>query len=138
MYKIGTLVLYDKRGVYKIESIGPSLVRGTSGDYYKLRAIFSTGNEIIYTPVDMVASMRPLISNSEATNYLELFVRLEPHAFHCDGEDHSGGRVAQIAHAVAYEDLIHDVVKTGNDEGENTWNRKFQQQLPRIFCAQIG
>ena len=82
MYKIGTLVLYDKRGVYKIESIGPSLVRGTSGDYYKLRAIFSTGNEIIYTPVDMVASMRPLISNSEATNYLELFARLEPHAFH--------------------------------------------------------
>ena len=76
MYKIGTLVLYDKRGVYKIESIGPSLVRGTSGDYYKLRAIFSTGNEIIYTPVDMVASMRPLISNSEATNYLELFARL--------------------------------------------------------------
>ena len=82
MYKIGTLVFYDKRGVYKIESVGPSPVRGTPGDYYKLCAIFSTSNEIIYTPVDMVTSMRPLISRGEAANYLELFARLEPHAFH--------------------------------------------------------
>lgn len=81
MYKIGTLVVYDKRGVYKIESVGPSPVREISGDYYKLRAIFSNSNEIIYTPVDMVTSMRPLISSGEAANYLELFARLEPHAF---------------------------------------------------------
>ena len=51
MYKIGTLVLYDKRGVYKIESVGPPPVQGTSGNYYKLRAVFSNSNEIIYTPV---------------------------------------------------------------------------------------
>ena len=81
MYKIGTLVLYDKRGVYKIESVGPPPVQGTAGNYYKLRAVFSNSNEIIYTPVDMVASMRPLISNSEATNYLELFAQMEPRVF---------------------------------------------------------
>lgn len=57
-------------------------MRGTAGDYYKLRAMFSNTNEIIYTPVDMAASMRPLISSGEAANYLELFARLEPHAFH--------------------------------------------------------
>lgn len=41
MYKIGTPVLYDKRGVYKIEGVGSPPVRGTSGNYYKLRAVFS-------------------------------------------------------------------------------------------------
>lgn len=51
MYEIGTLVLYDKRGVYKVESVGAPPVRGTAGDYYKLCAVFSSSNEIIYTPV---------------------------------------------------------------------------------------
>lgn len=81
MYKIGTLVLYDKRGVYKIEGVGPPPVQGTSGNYYKLRAVFSNSNEIIYTPVDMVTSMRPLIINSEAANYLEQFAQMEPRVF---------------------------------------------------------
>nr|WP_325222269.1 hypothetical protein [uncultured Oscillibacter sp.] len=81
MYRIGTLVLNDKRGVYKIESEGPPPVRGNFGDYYKLRAVFSSSNEIIYTPVDMVTSMRPLISSGEAANYLELFAQLEPRGF---------------------------------------------------------
>lgn len=82
MYKIGTLVLYDKRGVYKIESVGAPPVQEASGDYYKLCAVFSSSNEIIYTPVDMASSMRPLISSGEAANYLELFAQLEPHVFH--------------------------------------------------------
>lgn len=81
MYEVGTLVLYDKRGVYKIESVGAPPIRGTSGDYYKLCAVFSNSNEIIYTPVDTVSSMRPLISGSEAAHYLELFSQLEPHVF---------------------------------------------------------
>ena len=81
MYRIGTLVLYDKRGVYKIESEGPPPVRRNFGDYYKLCAVFSNSNETIYTPVDMVTSMRPLISSGEAANYLELFAQLEPRVF---------------------------------------------------------
>lgn len=81
MYEIGTLVLYDKRGVYKVESVGTPPVHGASGDYYKLCAVFSSSNETIYTPVDTTSSMRPLISSSEAANYLELFSRLEPHAY---------------------------------------------------------
>ena len=97
MYKTGVLVLYDKRGVYKIESEGPPPVRGTAGDYYKLRAMFSNTNEIIYTPVDMAASMRPLISSGEAANYLELFARLEPHVFH-------PGKAMDLA--VHYRDML--------------------------------
>lgn len=82
MYEVGTLVLYDKRGVYRIESMGAPPVREISGDYYRLCAVFSNSNEIIYTPADTVSSMRPLISGSEAAHYLELFSQLEPHVFH--------------------------------------------------------
>lgn len=68
MYRAGTLILYERRGVYEIESIGepPSSVEG-GGLYYKLRSPFSTSNEIIYTPVDTTAFMRPLCS---ATRFL--------------------------------------------------------------------
>lgn len=81
MYEVGALVLYDKRGVYKVDSVGPPPVRGTTGDYYKLCAVFSNSNEIIYTPVDMTSSMRPLIGSGEAVHHLELFSQLEPHVF---------------------------------------------------------
>ena len=81
MYEIGTLVLYGKRGVYKVDSVGAPPVRGTSGDYYKLCALFSNSNEIIYTPVDTISTMRPLISRSEAVHYLELFSKQETHIF---------------------------------------------------------
>lgn len=81
MYEIGTLVLYDKRGVYKVESVGVPPVRWAASDYYELCAVFSNSNEMIYTPVDMTSSMRPLISGGEAAHYLELFGQLEPHVF---------------------------------------------------------
>lgn len=78
MYGIGTLVLYDKRGVYKVESVGTAPVHGAAGDYYKLCAVFSSSNETIYVPVDTASAMRPLIGGGEAARYLELFSRLEP------------------------------------------------------------
>ena len=81
MYEIGTLVLYNKRGVYKVDNVGTPPVRGTTDDYYKLCAVFSNSNEIIYTPVDMVSSMRPLIGSGEAVHYLKLFPQLEPQMF---------------------------------------------------------
>lgn len=81
MYEIGTLVLYHKKGVYRVDSVGAPPVRGTAGDYYKLCAVFSNSNEIIYTPVDAVSSMRPLISSGEAVHHLELFSQLEPQVF---------------------------------------------------------
>lgn len=82
MYEAGTLILYDRRGVYEIESTGaPPLPRDDGCTYYKLRSPFSISNEIIYTPVDTAAFMRPLISESQVSGYLELAARLEPQAF---------------------------------------------------------
>lgn len=82
MFAVGTPVLYSRTGVCTVEGIGP--VPGQSRDkqdYYKLRALFSTSGELIYTPVVGAASMRPLIGVKEATSYLEQFSRLEPTAF---------------------------------------------------------
>ncbi len=85
MYGIGTLVLYDRSGVYKIEGVGTPPVRGAAGDYYKLCAVFSSSHEVIYTLVDGTSPMRLLITSGEALRYLELFVKLEPPAF-CSGK----------------------------------------------------
>lgn len=82
MYAVGTLILYDRRGVYEIESLGappPPIDDGCL--YYKLRSPFSSSNEIIYTPVDTSAFMRPLISEGKVSEYLELASRLEPQTF---------------------------------------------------------
>lgn len=78
MYKIGTLLLYDRRGVCRVESVGPAPIREARGSYYKLRALFSGSGEVIYTPVEGPAPMRPLIGGAEAEAYLEDFSRLEP------------------------------------------------------------
>lgn len=97
MYGIGTLVLYDRRGVYRVEGVGAPPVRGASGEYYKLSAVFSRSGEIIYAPVNMAASMRPLIGRGEAAGYLERFSGLEPPVFR-------SGRAADLS--AHYRDLL--------------------------------
>ena len=82
MYTVGTLVLYDRRGVYEVESTQASPLPQNDGCmYYKLRAPFSSSNEVIYIPVDTAAFMRPLIGESEVSAYFELSSRLEPKVF---------------------------------------------------------
>lgn len=82
VYVVGTLVLYDRRGVYEVESVGaPPPPRDEEGVYYKLRSPFSSSNEIIYIPVNSTAFMRPLISEGKVPEYFELASRLEPQVF---------------------------------------------------------
>lgn len=82
MYEIGTLIVYDRRGVFQIESAGASpLPRDDGCIYYKLRSASSTNSEVIYIPVDTAAPMRPLISEAEAYEYLALSSRLEPQIY---------------------------------------------------------
>ena len=80
MYAVGTLVLYSRMGVCRVESIGAAPSPQAAGrSYYKLRSVFSSGNElVIYAPVDTAIFMRPLISGAEAVDYLERFPCLEP------------------------------------------------------------
>lgn len=73
------MILYGRAGVCEIESIGvPPFQKDDGRRYYKLRLVFSTSNELIYTPVGPAAVMRPLISAGEALNHLERFAKSEP------------------------------------------------------------
>ena len=82
MYEAGTLVLFDRRGVYQIESIGePPLSVSDEVLYYKLCSAFSGSGEIIYIPVNTTVFMRPLISESQVLEYLELSLQMEPQVF---------------------------------------------------------
>ena len=50
-----------------------------------------------------------------------------------DGEDDVGSAVAQIAHAPANEDLVHDVVKGIHQQGDDAGNGEFCNQPPDGF-----
>ena len=83
MYAVGTQILYERRGVYEIESVGaPPMPTEDGCDYYKLRSVFSCSKEIIYIPVDTNAFMRPLINEEQVSEYLELASQLEPQVFY--------------------------------------------------------
>ena len=83
MYTVGTSILYGRTGVCKIESIGaPSFQKHDGRQYYKLLPVFSTSGELIYVPLDMAASIRPLISSGAALEYLRRFPELDPPVFH--------------------------------------------------------
>ena len=75
--------MYERRGVYEVESIGaPPMPTEDGCDYYKLRSAFSGSKEIIYIPVDTNAFMRPLVNEGQVIEYLELASTLEPQVFH--------------------------------------------------------
>lgn len=74
--------MYERRGVYEVESVGaPPMPTKDGCDYYKLRSAFSGSKEIIYIPVDTNAFMRPLVSEGQVSEYLELVSQLEPQVF---------------------------------------------------------
>ena len=82
MYEIGAIVLYERRGVYRVADVGtPSLRESDTQFYYKLLPVFSNHNEIIYIPVDTTAFIRLLISESEVSEYLKLYTQLKPQIF---------------------------------------------------------
>ena len=82
MYTVGTPILYGRTGVCRVEGIGtPHFQKDDGQTYYTLRSVFSTSGELIYVPVDTVASMRPLIGREEAADYLGLISQLELKSF---------------------------------------------------------
>ena len=82
MYAVGTSILYGRTGVCRVEGIGtPHFQKDDGRTYYTLRSVFSTSGELIYVPVDTVASMRPLINCKEAADYLGLLSQLKPKSF---------------------------------------------------------
>lgn len=72
MFRIGSYVMYGKRGVCKVEDIGKFFEESMqdSREYYKLSPIFIKGDQV-YIPVENHMFMRELISSDTAKKYLE-------------------------------------------------------------------
>ena len=73
MFRIGSYVMYGKRGVCKVEDIGKFFKEsmGDSREYYKLSPIFVKGDQV-YIPVENQVFMRQVISSDAAKKYLDL------------------------------------------------------------------
>ncbi len=64
MFNIGDLVVYNKTGVCRVNSVGKSTVIKSDSDYYTLKPLHSP--DTIYVPVDTKAYMRAIMDKDEA------------------------------------------------------------------------
>ncbi|MCC8022696.1 MAG: CarD family transcriptional regulator [Clostridiales bacterium] len=66
MFEAGDLIVYGSEGVCRVESVGHPEISSLDRErtYYTLAPLYRDG--IIYTPVDTVVFMRPVISKEDA------------------------------------------------------------------------
>lgn len=84
MYQAGDYIMYGSTGVCRVEEIGKP-VGFSDGDtlYYKLSPLYDT--EVIYTPVDTKAFMRPVMSKEQAEKLIDRIPEI-PETL-CDNRD---------------------------------------------------
>lgn len=67
MFSVGEKVVYKTNAVCNVEAVEtPVFVKETGKKYYKLRYLFSNGNEVVYVPVDSEVNVRAVMSKDEA------------------------------------------------------------------------
>lgn len=70
MYQTGDFIMYGNTGVCRIEEIGKhTAISNDDTLYYKLSPVYDT--EVIYTPVDTKAFMRPVMSREQAEELID-------------------------------------------------------------------
>ena len=70
MYQVGDLVMYGNTGVCRVEDIGhPQGISEKEQLYYTLAPVYD--KEVIYTPVDTKAFMRPVMSRADAERFID-------------------------------------------------------------------
>lgn len=77
MYKAGQLVVYNGEGVCRVEAVGIPKLTGMEAkcDYYTLRPVGR--NVTIYIPVDTNAYMRPVMTKTEARDFIRQMPQIE-------------------------------------------------------------
>jgi len=79
LFSVGDKVVYKTDSVCIVESIEtPAFVKDKEKKYYKLKSLFSKGNEVAYVPVDSEVSVRAVITCIEAEKYIAELKNLEP------------------------------------------------------------
>lgn len=70
MYQAGDLIMYGNTGVCRVEGVGhPDGISDKETLYYKLVPVYDT--EVIYTPVDTKAFMRPVMDKEQAEKLID-------------------------------------------------------------------
>ncbi len=105
LYKVGQLVVYGNKGVYKIEDIGYPEIEWLKSEreYYTLEPIFK--GEKIFIPVDTDIFMRPVMSRDDALN----FIRKIPQIDSMDNENFKNPRSTESYYQTSLES--HDLTK---------------------------
>lgn len=82
LFSVGEKVVYKTNAVCNVESIEtPVFVKEKDKKYYKLRYLFSNGNEVVYVPVDSAVTIRGVMSAEEAGNCFEVLKNEEAPSF---------------------------------------------------------
>ncbi len=70
MFRVGEIVVYGVKGVYRIENIGTPEIDwlDSSKEYYTLMPVYR--EEKVFIPVDADVYIRPIISREEADNFI--------------------------------------------------------------------
>lgn len=147
MYAVGTSILYGRIGVCRIESIGaPPFQKGPAPSYYKLRAVFSTSNELIYVPVDTAPLMRPLIGVGEASACLQRFAQMKPQVFRFRRMPDLIAHYQQLLSSCRLEDCLLLIKEVYTKERELAGHRKKLGQVDtrylkiaeRLVCEELA
>ena len=78
LFSVGEKVVYKTNAVCNVEAVEtPVFVKESGKKYYKLRYLFSNGNEVVYVPVDSDVSIRAVMSEKEAEKCLDTLRNVE-------------------------------------------------------------
>ena len=82
MFSVGEKVVYKTNAVCTVEAVEiPSFVKESGRKYYKLRYLFSNGNEVVYVPVDSDVGIRTVMSEKQAEECLKTLRDMEAPGF---------------------------------------------------------
>ena len=78
LFSIGEKVVYKTNAVCNVEAVEtPVFAKETGKRYYKLRYLFSIGNEVVYVPVDSSVGIRAVMSRDEAEKCFDILRNVE-------------------------------------------------------------
>lgn len=78
MFLIGEKVVYKANSICCVEAIeSPSFVSDKQKKYYKLRVLYSIGNEVVYVPVENVSALRKVVTKQEAEKCFEFLKNIQ-------------------------------------------------------------
>ena len=78
MFLVGEKVVYKTNAVCNVESIEtPAFLKAEGKKYYKLRYLYSNGNEVVYVPVDSGVNIRKIMSQKQAKECFEILENVQ-------------------------------------------------------------